>query len=122
MTPVIIALVAGLAIGAYLSWLVKRHLLLTLGWTGEPRYIPQSIREWVAVASLHTCIYCGRKGGNSDPDGHPWEIDHVVPLRAGGAHAVRNFALSCRECNRSKSDKMPPMPVVSLKPRRTTDE
>lgn len=30
------------------------------------------------------------------------EVDHVVPLALGGAHAVRNFQVLCRQCNAEK--------------------
>lgn len=33
------------------------------------------------------------------------ELDHIVPLAAGGEHSRRNTACSCRKCNIMKSDK-----------------
>jgi endogenous inhibitor of DNA gyrase (YacG/DUF329 family) len=33
------------------------------------------------------------------------ELDHIVPLAAGGDHSRRNTACSCRKCNIAKSDK-----------------
>lgn len=35
------------------------------------------------------------------------ELDHVVPLAAGGEHADGNLQLLCRSCNRSKGTKHP---------------
>lgn len=35
------------------------------------------------------------------------EIDHVVPLKHGGAHCTANLQMLCRRCNRSKSAKLP---------------
>ena len=33
------------------------------------------------------------------------ELDHIIPLAAGGEHSRRNTACSCRKCNIAKSDK-----------------
>lgn len=35
------------------------------------------------------------------------ELDHVIPLAAGGEHADRNLQLLCRDCNRRKGTKHP---------------
>jgi len=35
----------------------------------------------------------------------PWELDHLVPCNAGGLSIEENLVVSCRECNRRKSDK-----------------
>ncbi len=44
------------------------------------------------------CIYCGRAFQH---------LDHLVPVMAGGRHAVWNLAPSCRTCNTSKGDSDP---------------
>lgn len=36
------------------------------------------------------------------------ELDHVIPLAAGGAHSRANTACSCRRCNNAKSDRLLP--------------
>lgn len=33
-------------------------------------------------------------------------IDHIVPLSRGGSHTEGNWALSCRSCNTSKSNRL----------------
>lgn len=33
------------------------------------------------------------------------ELDHIIPLAAGGEHSRRNTACSCRKCNIDKADK-----------------
>lgn len=45
------------------------------------------------------CRYCG------DAEG-PHEIDHIVPVSLGGTDDRSNLCVSCRRCNRDKSDKM----------------
>jgi 5-methylcytosine-specific restriction endonuclease McrA len=102
-----LAFVLGIACGIILARSPKKH-----GWAGGGRYIPPEIRQWVIEVSRYTCIYCGRVGAEEDPDGFAWEIDHAVPLANGGAHAVSNFALSCRSCNRRKSAGLLPLPFL----------
>lgn len=45
------------------------------------------------------CFYCGV------PLHGRYEVDHVVPLSKGGAHAAFNLVKSCSSCNQSKGDK-----------------
>ena len=47
------------------------------------------------------CRYCGLP---NDSAGRGFQIDHVVPLSRGCAHAWDNLALSCARCNRAKWD------------------
>lgn len=37
----------------------------------------------------------------------PWEIDHVIPISKGGAHAYANVQLAHQSCNRAKRDRVP---------------
>jgi len=57
-----------------------------------------------------TCRICGistprSKRGSLD-DNAP-ELDHIIPLAAGGEHSYRNTQCACRRCNREKSDSLP---------------
>lgn len=45
------------------------------------------------------CAYCG-----ISPEF--LEIDHVVPLKRGGRHAIGNLLPACRPCNRAKSARL----------------
>jgi 5-methylcytosine-specific restriction endonuclease McrA len=47
------------------------------------------------------CGICGMSVGASR-----WEIDHIVPLAAGGVHAYDNVQLSHQRCNRAKGAKV----------------
>lgn len=42
------------------------------------------------------CCYCGAPAS---------QVDHIDPVRAGGANAWANLTAACRHCNRAKSDK-----------------
>lgn len=52
--------------------------------------------ELAYIATLRTdpCAYCGSGRG---------EIDHIVPVAAGGPSATDNLTAACRTCNASKS-------------------
>ena len=57
-------------------------------------------RVWVGK-----CIHCNRKLTIAD-DGTPLSratIEHIWPRNHGGANDLRNIALACSACNRSKS-------------------
>lgn len=57
----------------------------------------QDRTELAQMLRAAPCSYCG-----TTPAG---EIDHVVPLSAGGLHEAENLTSACRTCNGSKRDK-----------------
>jgi 5-methylcytosine-specific restriction endonuclease McrA len=48
-----------------------------------------------------TCAYCNKKLTRSQIS-----VDHITPVSKGGTNDLSNLAISCRECNSSKSGKM----------------
>lgn len=48
-----------------------------------------------------TCAYCGRT-----PPDVLLEVDHVLPVAAGGSDAMENLVTACWECNSGKSDRL----------------
>lgn len=58
--------------------------------TGNSSY--RTLRAKVLKANP-ACAYCGRPAT---------EVDHIVPVAAGGTNTPRNLAPSCRACNRRK--------------------
>ena len=55
------------------------------------------------------CYICGidtpkHKRGAYDDDAP--EVDHVIPLAAGGEHSMANCRCACRKCNGAKSDRL----------------
>jgi len=51
------------------------------------------------------CYICGAytpKGMRGSNDDRAPELDHVIPLAAGGTHTLDNVACSCRRCNGEK--------------------
>lgn len=63
-------------------------------------------RLLIIEAHERTCQYCGRSSASvtADPDGAPWEIDHVVAVTTLGKHQPDNWVLSCKACNQAKGD------------------
>jgi 5-methylcytosine-specific restriction endonuclease McrA len=62
----------------------------------------------VLIRDRWTCQLCGaatpkRLRGSYD-DRAP-EVDHIVPIAAGGEHSYANTQCACRRCNLDKSDK-----------------
>lgn len=57
------------------------------------------IRDRIFKRDDYTCRYCGARGGLL-------ECDHVVPVAKGGDHGDDNLATACRDCNRSKRDRL----------------
>jgi hypothetical protein len=57
----------------------------------------------VAERAGHRCEYCQAPEAIFN---FPFEVEHIVPPRHGGADEDANLALSCRSCNVFKSDSL----------------
>lgn len=68
---------------------------------GKRKPIPKSARFEVFKRDAFKCQYCGR----SAPD-VILEVDHIVPVSAGGTNELLNLITSCRDCNRGKRDRL----------------
>lgn len=63
--------------------------------------IPDSVRFSVLRRDEFACRYCG----HMPDEGAELEVDHVVPVSAGGAlTALANLVTSCKRCNNGKHD------------------
>lgn len=65
-------------------------------------------RDLLRIQSRYSnsCFYCGvtlKPQGRSFPESLQW--DHVIPLSRDGVNSIGNIVPSCRNCNRSKSDR-----------------
>ena len=58
------------------------------------RHIPDELRDRVLKRDGCRCVKCGAKS--------PLEIDHVLPVSAGGESKYENLQTLCRSCNRRK--------------------
>jgi len=89
--------------------------------------IPKEVRRAVINRDNKKCQYCEKEATHISSDGAtvyieegcvgvrendennnfiPFEIDHIVPISAGGSNDTENLALSCRQCNRGKGVKI----------------
>lgn len=48
----------------------------------------------------HMCYWCSQPLT-------AYEVDHVIPVSRGGSNSADNIVLSCSNCNRTKSNKLP---------------
>jgi len=50
------------------------------------------------------CGYCGTP---LSPVRREWHLDHAIPLKRGGRHAIGNLVPACKSCNHQKSTRLP---------------
>lgn len=65
-------------------------------------YIPKALRRRVANQARHRCGFC--LSGEA-LTGIPCDVDHIVPVAAGGQTVEENLWLVCSPCNDRKSDR-----------------
>lgn len=63
------------------------------------KYLPESLRQQLAVVDNGRCAYCQTAVANT---GQPLTIDHIVPQAEGGQTNFDNLCLACRTCNEYK--------------------
>ena len=82
----------------------REHIKRSKG-IGEKITIPDLMRKYKGrcVNCQTTCVR---------PEGYNWDneanIDHILPIAAGGLHIWSNVQLLCRRCNIAKSDRVLP--------------
>lgn len=59
------------------------------------------VRFEVLKRDRFTCQYCGKH-----PPDVLLEVDHVLPVAAGGNNEAENLTTACSECNGGKSDRL----------------
>ncbi|MDE2468816.1 MAG: HNH endonuclease, partial [Bradyrhizobium sp.] len=64
---------------------------------GERKAISKKMRFSVFKRDCFKCQYCGKT-----PPTVVLEIDHIVPVSAGGENGIDNLLTACFECNRGK--------------------
>ena len=65
-------------------------------------YISQPVRHHIAERDKYRCSYCQTQ---VDVVGNLLELDHIIPLHAGGTSEEDNLCLACSSCNQSKGSK-----------------
>jgi hypothetical protein len=66
-------------------------------------YIPEVLRQQVAVRAQSRCEYCRLHENHSY---YTHEIDHIYAEKHGGETADANLCLACAECNRHKGSNL----------------
>jgi 5-methylcytosine-specific restriction endonuclease McrA len=64
--------------------------------------ITEADRGELLQMQAHRCFYCGCDLRQLDPK--DLTLDHVIPLKWGGAHDPTNVVYACRPCNSGKHD------------------
>ncbi|HNS04045.1 MAG TPA: HNH endonuclease signature motif containing protein [Anaerolineae bacterium] len=64
--------------------------------------LPPALRDQVRAISHGVCAYCRSLEELSVT---AFEIDHIIPLSAGGASELDNLCLACTACNRLKGSR-----------------
>lgn len=72
-----------------------------------------ALRFQVLERDRFTCQYCGAFAPNVQ-----LEVDHVVPVAAGGTDELENLVTSCFACNRGRGDalRLYPRPTRLVQP------
>jgi 5-methylcytosine-specific restriction endonuclease McrA len=65
--------------------------------------IPEAVQNQVRQRANYLCEYCHAS--------EQWQyvrftVDHIIPLKQGGADNLDNLALACFHCNRRKAAKI----------------
>lgn len=83
---------------------ITMDALLRAGKSGKRRDLPSGLRWDVFNRDGHRCKSCGRS-----PQHHnvTLEVDHIIPVAAGGSDDPSNLQTLCLQCNRGKRDKPP---------------
>lgn len=85
--------------GLALSWDERLAILLTV--TGSRRSRRAGVSPKLRFAVLRrdgfACAYCGAR-----PKEKQLQVDHVVPVAAGGPTTLENLVTACTDCNAGK--------------------
>jgi hypothetical protein len=67
----------------------------------EREAVPPSQRIRILIRDNFTCVYCGATRQDAKI-----EVDHVIPVAAGGTSEDGNLVAACWPCNRGKRDRL----------------
>lgn len=71
--------------------------------------IDHDTRYRVLFRDEFRCVYCGR---TAVEDGVVMEVDHMVPVCAGGQATMMNLVACCEACNLGKGDRTLPQETI----------
>jgi hypothetical protein len=70
-----------------------------------------ALRQRVRQRAHQCCEYCGAR--QEDEAWSLFHIEHVLPLKHGGADSLENLALACQHCNLNKGPNLSGIDPVS---------
>jgi len=76
------------------------RLLVNETFEVKRKSIGLSLRYDILQRDKFKCVLCGRDAKNTT-----LEIDHIIPVVAGGKTVIDNLRTLCFDCNRGKKDK-----------------
>lgn len=74
----------------------------------EREYFDYETKESICRKSDHKCCHCGK----IQYVNYGATVDHFIPLNKGGSNQFINLIMLCKDCNKSKDDKMYSMDYV----------
>jgi len=74
------------------------------------RYVTAAEQQQIIERADRRCEYCKCV---MDYSSQPFEIEHIIPLAAGGETSLENLALACGGCNGHKYTKVEALDPVS---------
>ncbi|MBV9386377.1 MAG: HNH endonuclease [Chroococcidiopsidaceae cyanobacterium CP_BM_ER_R8_30] len=66
-------------------------------------HIPPEVRKYVFERNHYQCQSCGRTHQETELN-----VDHIIPLAAGGQNDISNLQTLCRICNQQKQHRLDP--------------
>jgi 5-methylcytosine-specific restriction endonuclease McrA len=89
---------ACIALSRYMHGEITREAMLAGAPSARERWVRPRLRWLVLERDGHRCVGCGRGGA----EGATLEIDHIVPVAAGGRSELSNLRVLCEACNRGR--------------------
>lgn len=72
--------------------------------------IDSDTRFRVLMRDEFKCVYCGQSAAQH---GATIEVDHLIPVAAGGKATMDNLVSACRDCNIGKGAEVLPAAIVT---------
>lgn len=91
--------------GSHKGTSTRPVVMSTIKWTGRYETIDPLVVLERDNWRCHLCGVSTPKRLRGTTDNRAPEVDHIVPVAAGGDHTYANCACACRLCNRRKGDR-----------------